>query len=383
MAEGRAVLDEAAHHWTTAADLIEADRPRAALPHLERLVSLFPGDPRFRFALGRALFEIGKDERATFHLEQALAGPLPREAQARVETLLERIRTRKTWQAGFTFALVPETNAARRTQAEEISIGGIRFRLNPDARARSGTGLHFGGSGAYIPRIGRDLRLRLALAANARLFRESELNDLTLRGEVGLLRFGDAGTEWGGGLSLQRRWIGNDAFMYAPGIFASYATRPDSVTRLSVRGDVEQHVHDELAGLDGPRLRVSAAIARVVNPRLILRARAFGTRIGADAVHERGVEGGLTLGGSYAFSGGLMTGLDVTVARGRRDGASPLFGISRREDRFEASLSLLHRSVSWRGFAPTLEVTHDVRRANIELYDYETTRLSIGITRRF
>jgi outer membrane protein len=363
--------------------LVQGNRPRAAIPHLERLVSRFPSDPRPRLGLALALFEIEDDVRARFHFERVLAAALPEPIIERVERHLEAIDARRAWQGNLIVNLAPESNAARRTDARTISIGGARFRLDPDARAKPATGLHLAGGVVHLAPLARDLRLHLGLAGNGRLYRDDDLNDVALRAELGLLMLRDRGAEWSGGISLQRRWAGGGGFYRAPGIYAGHGLRLDPVTRASVRGEVEYVEHDELPGLDGPRLRLGASLFRAQTPRLTLRARAFATRTDARLGYESGTEGGFSLGASYALTGGLVPSVDLAYANALRDARSPLFPERRREERFEIAVSVLHRSLQYRGFAPQVGIAHEMRRSNIVLYDYDTTRLLFGVSRQF
>jgi outer membrane protein len=328
------------------------NRQRAAIPHLERLVSRHPSDPRPRLGLALALFEIEDDERARFHFEHVLAAALPEPIIERVERHLHAIDARRAWQANFNVNLAPESNAARRTGAHTISIGGARFRLDPDAPPKPATGLHLAGGVVHLAKLSRDLRLQLGLAGNGRFYRDSDLNDVVLRGEAGLLLLRDGGREWSGGVSLQRRWIGGGGFYRAPGLYAGHGLRLDPVTRAWIRGEVEYVEHDAHTGLDGGRLRLAASLTRAQTPRLTLRARAFVSRTNARLGYESGTEAGIGIGASYALVGGLVPSLDVAYERGLRDERSALFFERRREERVEIALSLLHRSLQYRGFAP-------------------------------
>lgn len=70
----------------------------------------------------------------------------------------------------FTFAIVPETNAVKRTSATEVELFGLPFQINPDVRAKAATGVEIGTGVVASPQIAPGLRAQLGLALQFRLF---------------------------------------------------------------------------------------------------------------------------------------------------------------------------------------------------------------------
>jgi outer membrane protein len=115
--------EEAEALWIVALSHMREDAPRAALPHLERLVTLAPDVPRFRLELARALFLIEQDDRARFHFESALAGQLALPEIEAVNQYLDQIDKRKSWQGHVSLALVPQSNPTRASGEAQVLIG--------------------------------------------------------------------------------------------------------------------------------------------------------------------------------------------------------------------------------------------------------------------
>ena len=66
---------------------------------------------------------------------EVLADELPSSVESAVEGFLRGIDARRTWSMSPSASMLPET---RRSDREEVLIGGVPFRLDEDARSSSG-----------------------------------------------------------------------------------------------------------------------------------------------------------------------------------------------------------------------------------------------------
>ncbi|PZX37980.1 uncharacterized protein DUF560 [Roseinatronobacter thiooxidans] len=373
----RAVLQA----WAEASGHVRAGRPRAAIPILERLVTLAPGEYRFRLELARAYYLVEDDEKAAFHFEQSLGADLPEATRNAVFQHQARIRARKRWEAQFSFSIAPEANPARRTDAETISILNEEFTLNQQAEAA--TALHVTGRLTYLPRISRDLNARVSASLDARLFENSGLNDIRAGGEIGLVVNADGGRAAGFGLTASRRWISSAAYSQSFGVYGTYETRMNARTRLRFRGDLERIRHDTLSNRDGTRRRAQLNLIHVLTPTFGLRGGAFLTQTKAVSAAESGVQAGLSLGATYVFDGGLMTAVDLGHMRERRGGVSNLFQTTRSDRTTSITVGMLHREFEFTGYAPRLDILLERRNSTIPLFNFRNARVSVGLTRSF
>ena len=151
--------------------LIEArlGLPRRAARRFEAILAQRPELTRVRLELARVYDTLGLDEKARFHFEASLADELPSSVEAAVEGFLNRIDARKRWSLSLSAAVVPESNPVKRTGRERIRIGGVPFRLNPDARESSGVGylVTTGASFSPAPRRRPARRVRRILRREA------------------------------------------------------------------------------------------------------------------------------------------------------------------------------------------------------------------------
>ena len=137
----------------------------------ETILARRPELTRVRLELARVYHALGRDEKARFHFEASLADELPSSVETIVEGFLNRIDARKRWSVSLSAAVLPESNPTKRTNSQEIFIGGIPFQLNEDARESSGVGFLVSAGASFLPAITDDLRGVLAASTAAKLYR--------------------------------------------------------------------------------------------------------------------------------------------------------------------------------------------------------------------
>ncbi|MFN3822986.1 MAG: surface lipoprotein assembly modifier [Pseudorhodobacter sp.] len=369
--------------WALAVGYGRQGRPRAAIAPLERLVALQPADPRWRLELAGALAETGQDERAGYHFDlargaQGLAAP----TRKAIDDHIDRLDRRQTWEGHFRLSIVPESNAEKRTGAERVTIGGLNFGINPNARQRPATGLDIGFGLTALPVIAPDLRGQVGFRVEARLFDGRAADDVTLRVGAGLIRFADHGQRLSAEMFATRRWLADRAYTRAAGLELGYSRRLSErvnlgATLLADRTDYTgTPFHADRAALHLNALHV-------VSPQLMLRGGLrFETRRSANP-GLAGQASGLSLGGQYLFAGGMRVALDLHFDRNDFEGRHALFGVQRQDRRRQAILQVTNANWNYLGFAPVLKLGYDRQKSSIVLNDYRNLSAAIGITRSF
>ncbi len=369
--------------WLLALSHMREDAPRAALPHLERLVTLAPDTARFRLELARALYLIEDNERAYHHFQFALGGSLSLSEIATVHEYLHAMERRKPWQGHARVAVVSQSNPWHRSGEDFVDIGGKL--LLPVPEVESATGLEIGLGATHLPRLSRDLHARLHLMATGQIFEKSDLNRWHLRGEMGLLSLGDHGRQIGGGVSLQAAYGASGRIMHGVGIYASFQQRFGDRTRLAMRMTADQLSYRGLPQLGGPRITTAMELSRIVSPQLRLQGGVQLAHHHTEAAFHRRSTGAVSLGGEYALRGGMIAGLEARYTHIRVAEANPLqlqYG-PERSNRMGITARLMHRDYTMRGFAPVLIMGYERQSSNVPRQSFDNLRVSLGATRNF
>ena len=355
--------------------------PEAA-ERFEALLAIRPDLTRVRLELARVYHLLGRDEKARFHFEASLGDELPSSVEDAVEAYLDRIDARKRWSVSLSLAVLPESNPVKRTDREEVRIGGVPFRLNEDAREASGTGLLLSTGAQYSPVLTGSWRGVLAASAAAKFYEQSDWNDISVQGDVGAARLFDLGSA-SGGLRLGRRWLGGERYSTGVGPWARGRLRLSPVLRLDGAFGAERRNHPEQSGLDGWTVNLRPGLDYALSSATTLRAELDLEHVRANEERLGNRMGGLALALSHAFQGGLSVSPRISVHWRRYGDKDPLFRKTRSDRQARVSVNLLHRAVQYRGFAPYIGYFYEWNRSNIPINAYRNHGAVLGISRTF
>ncbi|WP_108484144.1 surface lipoprotein assembly modifier [Oceaniglobus ichthyenteri] len=368
--------------WLLGVANARAGRAKAAVGPLSKLVAKVPASPVFRLELASALMAARQDTRARYHLEQVLGTNLPPAVRARVQSQINRLEKPKNWQGYLRFALVPESNAARRTQAETVNFGGLDFNLSPGARAQAANGVELGFGFAALPIIGERTRARFGADVQARLFDGRAPDDVIVRANAALLHFGAPGKQLTAEAFATERWLAGSSYSRSSGVGFGYGRTLGSRTQIKFAAQHEWISYTQ-ANYDVRRTAANVQLAYAATGQMRLRAGARIESRSSGYTPAAGVGKGISVGGDYTFAGGLRMGLDLSYDLNDYDGIDPLFGLQRSDRKTSATVQLTNQNWNFRGFAPVLKIGIERQSSTIILNSYRNVSTNIGITRSF
>ncbi|NNU82004.1 DUF560 domain-containing protein [Halovulum dunhuangense] len=376
--------------WEAAVAHGRAGEPRAALPYLERLVSLDPDDLNYRLELASVLGLLGRDDRAAFHFRAALAGTLPADTRQEILARIAALERADRWRGSLRASLVTETNPLNATAESRLRIGDLDFVLDPANRPKQATGLALGATLGRGVTLRPDLRLEVSATVDAELFGGAAPDDVTLGLQVALSRSFDREGRLSFGIGLSERWLGrtrgeSGVEPYSSGVNATLiaGTGLTDRTHVELRFRHERLRHDTAIAADGTSTSLRVQARYRPQPRLQLRAAAETEVTDARSPVESGRRVTFFLGGDYAFEGGLVGSLDLSRGTDWRDAVPFFFGRLRDDTRTTATLRLVNRNWAIGDFAPVVEIGYEKQSSTIAIFSYENTRLGLGITRSF
>ncbi len=355
---------------------------RAAVARFRQALERAPKATRIRLELARTLFLMKKDEEADYHFKLAIAQHPPEAVVENIARYREAIRARRSWRFNLNFGIAPDSNINSAPDKKQVEILGLPFQLDPDARARSGTGIVLGGDANVL--LGRDSKIPIYMAAYGNMVRYSEhrFDDIHGGGEVGpqLLLSGGRLRVTATGL---KRWYGGRGLVSSLGGRLNYDKVIGGKLGIEASLAARRNDYNYRSDVDGWDLEAGVAVNRE------LGASTLGLGYG---IIQRGVANDpgqsywsarLGLGAMKELHWGLRPQIAIEVARQVNDQPLLLFGKTRRDWYLRAIFNIYKRDWNIAGFAPSLRVTYTRSSSTITLYDQERLRTEFGITKAF
>ena len=356
---------------------------QSAISRFRAMLARNPNLPRVRLDLALAYFNAEEDGNAAHHFRLALGDDdLPPVVRDRALAFLDRIRRRKSWSVTGSLAFVPDSNINVATSARQVELFGLPATLSEDARQTSGVGVSANISGGYEGRISPDLRFRVAGVLRTRTYREDQFNERIVSLRAGprfLFEKFDLRPE----VTLQRRWLGADAYSRANGIQLSGNWLIGDAWRLGASAGREWVDYETFLG-EGKIDSTGVNLAHALGKATLLRADTAFRRetLDLDAYSWREFIAGISA--SRELPRGFVVS-DGPSYRWREYGA-PLaaFGPDARRDRTLAGrITVSNRHVELFGFMPEVTLRHERRDSNLKLYSYTRTVGELGVVRTF
>jgi tetratricopeptide (TPR) repeat protein len=344
-----------------------------------QMLSIDPNLLRPRLELARVLAEAKDYEAAKYHFEQVLSSDLPEMVRLNIRGYLNKIREEVPTYS-LTVELVSDSNPKKATESEEISINGLTFRLNQDARAESAWGMRITGDGK-IPLPDNPLWF-LHLAGEHQEFDGHDLDFTSLRASAGHhLRFEDHTVT----AELGHHWARYQDESLYDGLAWTLSDfrplKPNLALRLGVTG----------LELKYPNYSYRDGWQHIFETKLIY-APSLTSRWEADAalIYSEAEEDAysfrqpqIALRYVHEWEDGWITGLSGTYSETRYQAADPLFQVKRNESEQRLELDIANRKFRLWDVTPRLHLGWTKHDANIDFYSWDRGFVRLGFTGEF
>ena len=355
---------------------------RHAEAMFRRILDRNPGLLRVRLELARTLYMEKKDEQADYQFLLAAAAHPAALVARNIVRFREAIRARRSWRFNFNIGLAPDSNINSATGKESIDIYGLPFQLDPSARARSGTGLFFGGDASL--RLNRFGKVPIYLGAYGRRlgYRDHRFDDDYAGAEAGPeVRL--AGGRLRATATGLMRWYGKRPLVSSFGGHLDYDKLVGNKWNVGGSLLVRHNDYARRRDVDGWDAEVRASANRPLGLTTIGIAYARVERSWANDPGQAFWREALGVGILKEIGWGLRPQLTIDFARQVNDAKLAPFGKQRRDWLLQGTASIYKRDWNVGGFAPSLSLTVTRNYSTLSLYQEQRVRGEILLTRAF
>ncbi|MEP5153535.1 surface lipoprotein assembly modifier [Planktotalea sp.] len=367
--------------WDAALSAVKDGDFQRALAPLEILVNRDPDNIDYRFELALALSKVDNYARAKHHLTQLRSTQLSYGARQAVNSVLAEIDDSNPLTGYLSFSLLPESNVNRQTDNETIIIGGLPFRLN--TTRQPGVSLQANAGIAYSAKLDDRLTARFRLDLSGKFNKAIAYRDIAAIARTGLSFTNKTQSTYEGGLIFGQRWSAAKSYSQTTGLYFDHG-RPSGARgyfNLNTKLTKTKHISgapDHDIGF------VQLSYTHGISANAQITASAFHQIAKSTDLTAAGQTTGVSVSGTYAFRGGLITGLTLSHSVDEREGFSPFFFKEPRKDRkTRLDISIHHRNIRIGAFAPQLLMGLERNQSNNVLADYTNKYVSFGLTRNF
>ncbi len=338
---------------------------------------------RVRLELARTLYLLEEDQAAAYHFRLVLANNENPAVRRNIENFLDQISRRQSFWVRVSLGLAPDSNANASTTDDVVQLFGfLPAEISPDAQRKSGLGARASVSANWFPHLSENWRGDINVTGHGVDYSGAEFDDFQIQSHAGVRKiekcgyFGLVGT-------YARRWYGNESF------YAAYGGRAEAYCRLAPKLALGGYIsgalldYDINEGREGPVLSASVNVDRALSSTQLASARVTVTREFAQFESLRSTDYALRLSYIREFGEGLTIETAPSIAFRPFDARDPLFDKTRNDQRYGASISVIKRDWSYKGWAPVLTYGYTRNHSNINIYDYSRHQGEIRFTRVF
>ena len=354
----------------------------AAIALYRRLLAHEPDAERVRLELARIFFLKGDYDNAERQFRFARAGHVPDTVKENIDRFLSAIYRLREWQFNFSGAIAPDTNENAGPTINEVTIFGLPFALDPNAKKQSGVGVAGDLNGEWSPRITDNIKARIGGEVTRLEYSGGKFDDMTISGYAGPQflfsnwDFSLLGTGFD-------RWYGNRPYLIGTG--GKLAAEVGITSNILVAGSFGvQNIRDSvIPQQSGILFSLQAQPTYVLTPSSLMLLQGGFNRQDAEIA-------------PYAYSGywagvgyqqdlpvGFSAGIQPTFYSTHYDAALPAFGVTRHDTAWTLAFTLLNRRLDYHGFTPRFSYVLTNQRSDISLFSYTRNQFQIGITSLF
>ena len=352
---------------------------KEAIGHYRKFIAETPNAPVVRWQLATALFEDKQNEAAADQFNKLKTEKdLPEVLIKGIEAYRKALRERDSWKFNAGLSITREQNInqapSRRTYGnwtfpEPINATAINYQLGAEKKWSLPKG--------WYATAGADTYGKIYP-------QHTNFNDVTARFSAGM-GYADQRSDVGLTPFHERRFYGNDPYTYTSGarLHFNHWWQPKLQTLSAL----------EMGRLKNSRRARSDNTSRLLSNSVVYYKNASQYWVGGfDIYQERNKEDKTDSFDRYSIRAawgqewgkGLSTTLRLSAAQRHYQTPSFFSNQEKRHDKeMDASLSIWHRAIHFKGITPRLTVAHHKTWSNDKFYEYGKTRMFVEFSKTF
>jgi hypothetical protein len=353
---------------------------RRAETSFRKILDRDPRLLRVRLELARTLIMERKDEQADYHFRLAGAERPPAQVSRNILRFRQAIRARRSWRFNFDIGLAPDTNINSATDRQSVDIYGLPFKLDPSARARSGTGTFVGGEASL--RLNRFGRIPVYLGGYGRWLRhgDHDFDDAYVGGEAGP-ELPVAGGRLRTAATGLMRWYGQRPLVRSLGAHLDFEKLVGDKWTVGGALLVRHNNYARRSDIDGWDAEARASVSRPLGKTALGSVSIGIERNLANDPGQAFWRERLSIGVIKEIGWGLRPQINLDLARQTGDGPLAPFSKVRRDWLLQGSFGIYKRDWNVGGFAPSLGVAVTRNHSTLPLYQQRRIRSEIRMTK--
>lgn len=383
--------DESLVEWGNALIALNENRTADAVMLYRKLVSHFPDNRLLRFQTATALYRNDEMIAAKNQFEKLRSEKLSPKDLEVVDEFIARIDKRDEWSFEGSLSYIRDNNINNvAPKGTKIQLGnGFELVSNREPEKAQGIDFSFGADKKWS--LNDNLYSSFSASLNGvHYFGKPKYDDVTGRVSSGIgYRTSTIDLELAP--YFQKRFYGQggsgDGKLHAYSTSAGlrfnsgYWFTPKWRYQGMIEYGYDDHI-DSYSHLDGKRFNFSNTLFYAPSQKQYwyagLDAAYKDARSDKDAYNRYG----LRLGWGQEWGKGISTRVTGSLARRYAKGQD-FFGIERKDNEFNASMSVWHRNLHFWGITPRLVFSHSRISSNNLFYEYDTNKVYLDFSKTF
>ncbi len=360
---------------------IEQKQYKKAIELYHHILDLDPTLVQIRFSLAETYLLLKKYDQAHYHFKLVLAQEIPAQISQIIRRHLAFINRQKIWQFSYGFNVTPESNINQGSNNKVIFLGGLPFTLNDDALAQSGVNINAHGALLISPKLSDSLYGHFKISASGNFLSASKQLNYNLGSELGLT-IKQKSDKFGAGLAYNAQFFNQKPYSQKLGIWALWDKL--LTDKLTWEGHISASntSYNNVVGTDY-NFRLYQSIQYEHNAQL-------GFNLSPTISYKKSLSPlnsklgfGLTLGSRHSLAYGFTINTNLSADYSQYFAQNTLFNKKRKDLDIGIGLKVANSKLRIFDFAPYIQYRFQLRKSNIELYNYTNHSVSFGLTARF